>query len=145
MYSDLFLLCLCFFFFFSSRRRHTRCALVTGVQTCALPICRRRVPDPPLDQDQIGAAFLCRELAVADIGGIRDLLAMGIDDTQAGVGRAKQIGEIETLARNRSEAIGGGLVRWHDRTRIALTRDPRPRRSGSTQRDGCWSGLKSQS
>src|SRR3546814_7984240 len=29
---------LCFFFFFSSRRRHTRCALVTGVQTCALPI-----------------------------------------------------------------------------------------------------------
>src|SRR3546814_9503197 len=30
------LLCLCFFF--SSRRRHTRCALVTGVQTFALPI-----------------------------------------------------------------------------------------------------------
>src|SRR3546814_2184729 len=30
----------CLFFFFSSRRRHTRCALVTGVQTCALPILR---------------------------------------------------------------------------------------------------------
>src|SRR3546814_9187359 len=29
---------LLFIFFFSSRRRHTRCALVTGVQTCALPI-----------------------------------------------------------------------------------------------------------
>src|SRR3546814_8859914 len=28
-------MCLCFL---SSRRRHTRCALVTGVQTCALPI-----------------------------------------------------------------------------------------------------------
>src|SRR3546814_7021067 len=27
-----------YIFFFSSRRRHTRCALVTGVQTCALPI-----------------------------------------------------------------------------------------------------------
>src|SRR3546814_4387993 len=26
------------YFFLSSRRRHTRCALVTGVQTCALPI-----------------------------------------------------------------------------------------------------------
>src|SRR3546814_13456019 len=26
------------YFFFSSRRRHTRCALVTGVQTCALPV-----------------------------------------------------------------------------------------------------------
>src|SRR3546814_4161549 len=34
------------FFFFSSRRRHTRCALVTGVQTCALPIspCRASFP-----------------------------------------------------------------------------------------------------
>src|SRR3546814_12596335 len=29
-------------FFFSSRRLHTRCALVTGVQTCALPIYRHR-------------------------------------------------------------------------------------------------------
>src|SRR3546814_10540369 len=28
--------------FFSSRRRHTRCALVTGVQTCALPISEAR-------------------------------------------------------------------------------------------------------
>ena len=27
------------FFFFSSRRRHTRYGTVTGVQTCALPIC----------------------------------------------------------------------------------------------------------
>src|SRR3546814_20474685 len=33
------------FFFFSSRRRHTRCALVTGVQTCALPICH--IDNPP--------------------------------------------------------------------------------------------------
>src|SRR3546814_8235997 len=33
------LICVLFsFFFFSLRRRHTRCALVTGVQTCALPI-----------------------------------------------------------------------------------------------------------
>src|SRR3546814_3101176 len=33
---------LCDLFFFSSRRRHTRCALVTGVQTCALPISGQR-------------------------------------------------------------------------------------------------------
>src|SRR3546814_7754590 len=33
----------CCSFFFSSRRRHTRCALVTGVQTCALPICGPRL------------------------------------------------------------------------------------------------------
>src|SRR3546814_8149566 len=41
MYMCYFLVC----FFFSSRRRHTRCALVTGVQTCALPICIPRRPD----------------------------------------------------------------------------------------------------
>src|SRR3546814_5241502 len=31
------------FFFFSSRRRHTSCALVTGVQTCALPILELKI------------------------------------------------------------------------------------------------------
>src|SRR3546814_17631418 len=31
------------FFFVSSRRRHTSCALVTGVQTCALPISTRQM------------------------------------------------------------------------------------------------------
>src|SRR3546814_8437218 len=36
MCSFVFVCLLCFFF--SSRRRHTRCALVTGVQTCSLPI-----------------------------------------------------------------------------------------------------------
>src|SRR3546814_1025497 len=46
MFVDFFVACeyhyvycfYCYFFFFSSRRRHTSCALVTGVQTCALPI-----------------------------------------------------------------------------------------------------------
>src|SRR3546814_1196577 len=33
-----------FVFFFLSRRRHTRCALVTGVQTCALPVAAK--PEP---------------------------------------------------------------------------------------------------
>src|SRR3546814_1772589 len=35
------------FFFFSSRRRHTMCALVTGVQTCALPISAVHQPGEP--------------------------------------------------------------------------------------------------
>src|SRR3546814_7470911 len=54
-------------FFFSSRRRHTRCALVTGVQTCALPIWRAvvvvavghdrpAVVGPALDQVELVAA-----------------------------------------------------------------------------------------
>src|SRR3546814_3778083 len=37
------------YLFFSSRRRHTRCALVTGVQTCALPI----YPVVELDGDEM--------------------------------------------------------------------------------------------
>src|SRR3546814_3283393 len=42
-------MCDCVFcFFFSSRRRHTRCALVTGVQTCALPIYHFRQPQQAL-------------------------------------------------------------------------------------------------
>src|SRR3546814_5228608 len=36
--------------FLSSRRRHRRCALVTGVQTCALPILLAREPRAPLQQ-----------------------------------------------------------------------------------------------
>src|SRR3546814_4619712 len=49
-------------FFFSSRRRHTRCALVTGVQTCALPICLEAfdLEDPePADRsdDVVGVAI----------------------------------------------------------------------------------------
>src|SRR3546814_13454240 len=39
--SNWLVTCVCYavLCFFSSRRRHTICALVTGVQTCALPIC----------------------------------------------------------------------------------------------------------
>src|SRR3546814_6735544 len=38
-------------FFFSSRRRHTRCALVTGVQTCALPISEAKTKEPAANGD----------------------------------------------------------------------------------------------
>src|SRR3546814_7176244 len=43
-------------FFFSSRRRHTRCALVTGVQTCALPILVGEV-EKALAVKLVGARF----------------------------------------------------------------------------------------
>src|SRR3546814_3640595 len=45
------------FVFFSSRRRHTRCALVTGVQTCALPIFQA---DPVLVPTERKIAFINR-------------------------------------------------------------------------------------
>src|SRR3546814_4144797 len=60
-YAHLCSFYLCFvLFFFSSRRRHTRCALVTGVQTCALPISALRVAQR--------VARPCRVRATLDAG-----------------------------------------------------------------------------
>src|SRR3546814_9528051 len=46
-YFDLLYISYYLCFFFSSRRRHTRCALVTGVQTCALPISTLQLASKP--------------------------------------------------------------------------------------------------
>src|SRR3546814_8156948 len=50
LYVCVFLFCVLVVFFFSSRRRHTRCALVTGVQTCALPIFPAAGAQQPLER-----------------------------------------------------------------------------------------------
>src|SRR3546814_1343944 len=52
-----------FVFFFASRRRHTRCALATGVQTCALPISRKRFEAEAREiirPEQLGANRMAR-------------------------------------------------------------------------------------
>src|SRR3546814_13281036 len=54
-----------FLFFFSSRRRHTRCALVTGVQTCALPIFKR-LSEP----FQMGLPAFLKHLSVLEASGL---------------------------------------------------------------------------
>src|SRR3546814_4399304 len=48
-------------FFFSSRRRHTRCALVTGVQTCALPISSRDMIEVEARLERASQAMAERE------------------------------------------------------------------------------------
>src|SRR3546814_7309999 len=53
------------FFFFSSRRRHTRCALVTGVQTCALPILFDR--DPAVAKRELEDAEAVARHALAEV------------------------------------------------------------------------------
>src|SRR3546814_8822988 len=55
---------MCLLFFFSSRRRHTSCALVTGVQTCALPI--SAVPLPVFKAD----TFDIRDFGASDAPGV---------------------------------------------------------------------------
>src|SRR3546814_16418486 len=56
-------------FLFSSRRRHTRCALVTGVQTCALPILPGVPPSPELQRGEPGQGQDRRDDPEADDDG----------------------------------------------------------------------------
>src|SRR3546814_1327998 len=86
----------CFVFFFSSRRRHTRCALVTGVQTCALPICgmERRVA-------------LARAMVMDPDILIYDEPFVGLDPISMGV--------IVRLVRKMNDALGiSSIIVSHD-------------------------------
>src|SRR5881409_1758610 len=67
--------------FFSSRRRHTRCETVTGVQTCALPICRPRYSAAGAKSDP-GDAFILADLLRTDGHRFRPLHPPS-DDTRA--------------------------------------------------------------
>src|SRR3546814_3195945 len=55
-----------FIVFFSSRRRHTRCALVTGVQTCALPISDHRIVE---GRDDVAAVAVAVQADAFPLGG----------------------------------------------------------------------------
>src|SRR3546814_10383711 len=80
-------------FFFSSRRRHTRCALVTGVQTCALPISKKVHGGDRVEGEQLAAKLHFHRKAV---GGRADLWR------HSGVG--------EQSAQYRGELFGCGDV-----------------------------------
>src|SRR3546814_19138266 len=76
-------------FFFSSRRRHTRCALVTGVQTCALPISLRGQARDRVarQQDEGGAArgHAARDRARLIAAAPEGFEAVGALDRPAGI------------------------------------------------------------
>src|SRR3546814_4150776 len=64
------------FFFFSSRRRHTRCALVTGVQTCALPISKMQNLMGPAGSGQL--TKMMNQICIAGlVQGLSEALAFG--------------------------------------------------------------------
>src|SRR3546814_9776925 len=67
----------CLLFFFASRRRHTRCALVTGVQTCALPISAQ-----DFDALLLTSAFAARE-AGPEIARLATLPVYAVGDATA--------------------------------------------------------------
>src|SRR3546814_1241957 len=60
-------------FLFSSRRRHTRCALVTGVQTCALPICTGSADSSPIPTASPFFGAVQRPLIKRDLAAARAL------------------------------------------------------------------------
>src|SRR3546814_13800410 len=100
------------FFFFSSRRRHTRCALVTGVQTCALPIFdladivvtaqkrAERLRDVPISIGVMSGETLDR----ATVGGTAEALSRvaGVSTTTGLLSGATQIA-IRGVTAGRSE------------------------------------------
>src|SRR3546814_9271986 len=101
-----------FFFFFSSRRRHTSCALVTGVQTCALPIYAGG-PDPlvpDLARALIGRLRL-RGSSVSLDGAFEDHRLVPFLDVGGG-GGAATIALLEGVHRDLA-VMAGGLLAAH--------------------------------
>src|SRR3546814_5538771 len=67
------------FFVFSSRRRHTSCALVTGVQTCALPICIAAPWELPADGKMPdGAVIIAAITSCTNTSNPRNVIAAGL-------------------------------------------------------------------
>src|SRR3546814_11558833 len=107
------------FFFFSSRRRHTRCALVTGVQTCALPIYPRIVArarkldkvtyEEMLELASVGAKVLqTRSVGLAMKEGVRVQVLSSFDSPD-------QDDLPGTLIVSEEEIEGSGMERSEER------------------------------
>src|SRR3546814_1432788 len=82
-YVELIIYCLCCFF--SSRRRHTRFALVTGVQTCALPILTQKylLVSPARAEQSVAFTDQYRSYVINYVTGeemVRDFLERGSPD-----------------------------------------------------------------
>src|SRR3546814_7417369 len=70
-------MCLFCEFILSSRRRHTRCALVTGVQTCALPIWLVTPPRVKASPIHLECRYLQTVDLPADTPGVRNAVVFG--------------------------------------------------------------------
>src|SRR3546814_21073535 len=107
-------------FFFSSRRRHTRCALVTGVQTCALPIW----PESDGAQREVlraaeGVVASLREMDRAALS-MRNDAEAGLQDSVAAVNdRLRRIEDLNERLGTASASGGDetGLLDERDRLR----------------------------
>src|SRR3546814_2328721 len=92
-------------FFFSSRRRHTRCALVTGVQTCALPIWRR-------DVEEAARVF---KVSLAPCAGEQAVVADAVEPARQGV-EQEAADELVSGEGHDLLAVGAALARSEEHT-----------------------------
>src|SRR3546814_13208810 len=140
------------FFFFSRKRRHTRCALVTGVQTCALPIYGGRdlAPVEPVPADRARrAAVIDARIVIDDLRAIvveLEQVAAAVRQERREEGRRPAGAEdhaiviVEPLARvrdvrlRRLAVVRPGIIRVRHRDR----RQSRPRATESSE--GCRVG-----
>src|SRR3546814_9122259 len=114
----LFAVCL-IFFFFSSRRRHTRCALVTGVQTCALAV--------PFASMRVFALALRVSALAAGVARGLDWLGQVADHVRKSLGQLHRLG---ARARHAFDIAQIGIVVRGD----AADRDPlRPRAAAADE------------
>src|SRR3546814_6170687 len=130
----------CVDFFFSSRRRHTRCALVTGVQTCALPIFadderyfysrqagRLMSTTPAGDESRAVFERLARETAANVEGFMAQLDAATLGEVAGLLGSARRV-RVHGLRQYHAFAsflpYGPGMLRREDRTSTRPTSSP---------------------
>src|SRR3546814_19672201 len=113
--------CFDLFFFFSSRRRHTRCALVTGVQTCALPIWRLAL------SGRSGRGFVA---VPADAAELRGPLVLASPRRQSAVAVARDLADAAQRAggirRVDADHAGGAHPRDRSGGEHAPALGPRP-------------------
>src|SRR3546814_6608866 len=102
--------CLCIFFF-SSRRRHTRCALVTGVQTCALPILVV-VAASTLVRERSGSDDTTTELAGPT--DTTDTTTGEVTTTSAGTGQPSSMLTSPTVSGEVEEISAAAVLAWVD-------------------------------
>src|SRR3546814_1398311 len=110
-----------FCFFFSSRRRHTRCALVTGVQTCALPISGANLGAGTITCNYDGFAKHRTDIgAGAFIGSNTALVAPVTVGDRAMVGAGSTVtrdvpADAVAVTRGEQKTVAGGAARFRSR------------------------------
>src|SRR3546814_12575723 len=91
-------------FFFASRRRHTRCALVTGVQTCALPICTAPLGALPITSP------VMTDFTIAPLGSIETTASAPSQASAALAKVAQPCSFAAAIARSEERRVGKECV-----------------------------------